>query len=283
MVVLPCFTLQPIASRGNLLNFPLHILQNQEIVMVKRLLISLLLLAIPAFVYAAEIELRDIVTALETPFKYQTPAKKKITDFQADFLQQSHIASIGRTQHGKGVVSFKFTSGTDHSLAKFRWEYQKPAIQDIISDGKTMWVYIPDNRQVIESDISQLNTRQGENPVTFLSNLGNLSRNFSIAWNQPRLSDSGDYQLLLVPLKPSQFIEKIEITVSKKAVNSYLNQHRTGKIFPIMATLVTDPSGNRTAITFKNIKINQHLDDKRFTFIRPPGVELVDPGQQMGF
>jgi len=252
--------------------------------MVKRLLTSLLLLfVIPSLSAAAEAKIGDIVAALETPFKYETQASEKISDFQADFLQQSHIASIGRTQHGKGVVSFKFTPAVDHSLAKFRWQYQKPAIQEIISDGKTMWVYIPDNRQVIESDISKLNTQQGENPVTFLSNLGNLSRNFSIAWNQPRLSDSGNYQLLLIPLKPSQFIEKIEITVSKKAVNFYLDQHKTGKIFPIIATLVTDPSGNRTAIKFKNIKINQHLDEKLFTFVRPPGVEVVDPGQQLGF
>ncbi len=251
--------------------------------MFRRLLTGLLLLLLPSFSYAADAKISDVIAALETPFQYQTPASEKISDFHADFIQQSHIASIGRTQHGKGVVSFKFISGADHSLAKFRWEYQKPAIQEIISDGKTMWVYIPDNRQVIESDIGQLNTRQGENPVTFLSNLGNLSRNFSVAWNQPRLSDSGDYQLLLVPLKPSQFIDKIEITVSKKAVDSFLERHETGKIFPIIATLVTDPNGNKTAIQFKNITINQHLDEKQFTFVCPPGVELVDPGQQINF
>jgi len=251
--------------------------------MLKRLLISLLLLYVPILSSAADIKLSDVITALETPFKYQTPADEKIGDFQADFLQQSRIASIGRTQRGEGSVQFKFISSAKQSLAKFRWEYRKPSVQEIISDGKTLWVYIPENLQVIASDLEKIDAEQGENPVTFLSGLGQLSDDFSIEWNSPRLTDSGDYRLFLTPLNPSQFITQIEIVVSRDAVNIWLKQHKTGEIFPIIATLVTDPSGNRTAIEFQDIKINQQLNDQLFSFVRPPGVELVDPGRQLGF
>ena len=244
-----------------------------------------LLLSIPGMTAAAEIELHDIITALETPFKVQTKSSERIQDFSADFFQESHIASIGRTQYGKGAVHFKFVTSTEDesSLARFRWEYRQPSVQEIISDGKTMWVYIPDNRQVIESDLGQINAQQGENPVTFLSGLGNLSRDFSINWGSPQIVETGGYLLQLIPRKESQLIQQIEVIVSDAAVNMWLKKGKTGDIFPILSTLVTDPNGNRTAIEFRDVQVNQKLADQLFTFKRPDGVELVDPGKQLGF
>ncbi|MEA3545942.1 MAG: outer membrane lipoprotein carrier protein LolA [Thermodesulfobacteriota bacterium] len=254
--------------------------------MIKGLLTSLfLLLFVPVLSVAAEIELNHVINALETPFKSQTKISERIHDFHADFFQRSHIASIGRTQHGQGTVSFKFVTSLVHesSLAKFRWQYREPSIQEIISDGQTLWVYLPENRQVIESDITKIDAQQGENPVTFLSGLGNLSRDFSINWGFPRTVESGGYRLLLEPRKKSQFIQQIEVVVSEMAVNSWLEQHKTGEIFPILTTLITDPSGNRTAIEFRDVQVNQELADRSFSFERPEGVELVHHGEQMSF
>jgi len=254
--------------------------------MLKGLIVSLfLLLFIPGLSVAAEIELRDVIDALETPFKAETKSSEQIKDFSATFFQESHIASIDRTQHGQGVVQFKFTaaSAQKSSLAKFRWEYHKPTVQEIISDGQTMWVYLPENRQVIESDISQIDAQQGENPVTFLSGLGNLSQDFFINWGSPRIVESGDYLLQLEPRKGSQFIQKIEVTVSKESVNNWQKKDKTGGIFPIISTLVTDPNGNLTAIEFREVEVNRKLADNLFKFERPEGVELVDPAEQMSF
>ena len=244
-----------------------------------------LLLSIPGMSAAAEIKLGDIVNALETPFKAQTNSSEQIHDFSAKFYQESLIASIGRTQQGEGMVQFKFEAAAaqETPLAKFFWEYSKPSIQEIISDGLTMWVYLPENRQVIESDISQINAQQGENPVTFLSGLGNLSRDFSIHWGTPQKAESGGYRLQLKPLKESQLIQQIEVIVSEKAVNSWLKKHKTGDIFPLLSTLVTDANGNRTMIEFREVLVNQKLTDQLFSFERPDGVELIDPAKQMGF
>jgi len=245
----------------------------------------LLLLFIPGISGAAEVELSDVITALETPFKAQTKKSEQIADFSADFSQESHIASIDRTQHGQGIVQFKFkvAAAEKSSQAKFRWQYQEPSIQEIISDGQMMWVYLPENRQVIESDISQIDAQQEENPVTFLSGLGNLSQDFSISWGFSRLIESEGYLLQLEPRKESRFIQKIEIVVSEEAVNKWLKKNKTGEIFPILSTLVTDPNGNRTTIKFRNVRVNQKLSDKLFIFDRPEGVEVVDPAEQMSF
>ncbi len=254
--------------------------------MLKKLLIYLLLvLSIPCLSSADEITLDDIVAALETPFKAQTKPSEQIHDFSAKFVQESLVASIGRTQKGEGTVRFKFdaATGQEKPTVKFFWEYSKPSVQEVISDGLTMWVYIPENRQVIESDISQINAQQGENPVTFLSGLGNLSRDFSIAWGTPQKTESGNYRLLLKPLKESRLIQQIEIVVNEEAVNSWLNKHKTGEIFPLLATLVTDASGNRTTIEFREVQVNRKLSDQLFSFERPEGVELIDPAKQMNF
>jgi len=253
--------------------------------MLTRLLISLLLLLLPTFAGAVEIRLNDVVTALETPFRSEIKPSGQIHNFRADFLQKSHIVSIGKTQHGKGKVSFSFTTTAkdNFSRAKFRWEYLEPTLQEIISDGQTMWVYMPENRQVIESNIGHFDAQKGQNPVTFLSGLGNLSQNFLIAWDSSKTDRNGNYLLQLKPRQPSQFIQLIEIVVNAKAVNSWLQKQETGKIFPIKTTIVTDPQGNRTSIQFKNVNVNQLLAEKMFSFVRPAGVELVNPGKQMVF
>lgn len=254
--------------------------------MLKRLCTGLiLLLSISGMSSAAEIKLDDVVAALETPFKSQTKGSEQIHDFSAKFYQESLIASIGRTQQGEGTVQFKFEAAAaqETPLTKFFWEYSKPSVQEIISDGLTMWVYLPENRQVIESDISQITAQQGENPVTFLSGLGNLSRDFSIHWGAPPQVETGDYRLSLKPLKDSQLIQQIEVVVSEKAINSWLKKHKTGDIFPLLSTLVTDANGNRTAIEFQEVQVNQKLKDQLFYFERPEGVELIDPAKQMAF
>lgn len=252
---------------------------------LKGLAVLLLLLFIPVISIAAEVKLSSVVAALETPFKAGTKSDNQIHDFTAEFLQQSQIASIGRTQHGSGTVSFSFApaEADNITLAKFRWKYLTPSIQEIISDGQTMWVYIPENRQVIASDLGQINKESGQNPITFLSGLGNLSKDFLVEWGTPQLDAEGNYYLQLKPRVESQFIQQIDIVVSKNTVDEWLKHRKTGKIFPIISTLVTDPNGNKTAIEFKNIKVNQQLNDNLFNFERPEGVELVMPGSQIGF
>ncbi len=245
----------------------------------------LFLLSFPGLSLSTDTDLSDVIDALETPFKAQTESSAQIQDFSADFIQKSHIASIGRTQQGQGTVHFKFMTATtkETPLAKFRWEYHEPSVQEIISDGATMWVYLPENQQVIESDISQLNDQQGKNPVTFLSGLGNLSRDFLIEWGAEKTVAGGDYLLLLVPREESPLIRQIEVVVNKKVVDLWMNKGKAGKNFPILSTLVTDPNDNQTTIMFRHVRVNQKLADTLFLFERPEGVESVDPGMQMGF
>lgn len=244
---------------------------------------------LPALASAEPVALNDVINTLETPFKTTNQGKSGQTvswihDFQAEFLQESQIAALDRVQRGKGEVSFKFLSrqGDKGSLAMFRWVYREPTVQEIISDGQTLWVYLPENRQVIESDLSQANRQQEENPVTFLSSLGNLSRDFTIHWPTPNVDADGNYILELQPRRKSQLIETLQIVVARDAVRAYQQHHTSSWIFPIVATRVTDPNGNRTSIEFRDIRVNLKLSKQFFTFVPPEGVDVVRPtGEQL--
>jgi outer membrane lipoprotein carrier protein len=250
--------------------------------MLYRLLVFCLFVTLaPTAAFAAE--LSDVVATLEAPFNADTAQAQKVLDFSADFSQESHIASIDRSQQGQGQVSFKFISrGQERPLSLFHWEYLQPVPQEIISNGTTLWVYQSDNRQAIVSDISQL-AEAGDNPVMFLGSLGHLSRDFDVAWAQQPQDDHGNYRLSLTPKQSSQLLSSMEVLVDRAAVSDWMEHSRSGRIFPVVQTLVFDMGGNSTAIEFENIRINQGLTAAQFDFAVPQGVELIDSVEQLQF
>jgi outer membrane lipoprotein carrier protein len=258
---------------------------------MKRYLLLLLLLLLPGVCSAANIGLNDVADALQNPFKTDVVRargtdKSGIFDFQADFFQQSQIAAIERVQRGRGYVSFRFDYQSESTvpLAMFRWEYQEPTRQEVVSNSKTMWVYLPENRQVILSDIQQVTRQRSDNPMTFLTGLGNLSRDFSIRWAMPDQDQDGNFVLELKPRRISSLIQSLRIVVDRRAVVDFVENNQVGNYFPILATIVVDPANNSTTIEFSNVDFNRGLSPGFFEFIRPAGVEVVRPtGTEMGF
>ncbi len=238
--------------------------------------------------------LSDVIKAVESPFggdggRERGPA---IVDFQAEFFQESHIASLERMQRGRGEVWLKFdrTRGSDLvPQAKFRWEYHQPTNQEIVSDGRTLWVYLPENNQVIRSDIEDALRQQAENPVTFLTGLGNLSRDFSIRWASPNRDAGGNYIIELRPRRSSPLMNRLLMVIDRDAVLRFDENLRPelrqggGEVFPLLSTTVFDPNGNSTLIEFRDMRVNRGLPDSMFEFMRPAGVEVVRPGEGFGF
>lgn len=251
----------------------------------------LFFLLLPGVSGAANISLNDVANTLQNPFKSDVikargTDKSGIFDFQGDFFQESRIAAIDRVQRGRGYVSFRFEylGGSRVPLAMFRWEYQEPSRQEVVSNSETMWVYLPENRQVIVSDIRQITQQRVDNPMTFLTGLGNLSRDFSIRWAIPDHDQDGNPRLELKPRRVSGLIQSLQIVVDRRAVRDFVENNQVGNYFPIMATTVVDPSDNSTTIEFSNVGLNKGLSPGFFQFIQPAGVEVVRPtGTEMGF
>ena len=239
---------------------------------------------------ARAVTLSDVVNTLETPFQSETAAEYRIIDYSADFFQESKIASLDRLQQASGRVEVAFgyqagqAQGTGPTV-KFLWQYDSPTTQKIVSDGQTMWVYLPENNQVIESDLERVNKADQSDPMAFLTGLGNLSRDFEIGWAMPQLDAEGNYVLQMSPRQASSLIGKLVIVVDRQAVEKFLNRDKAERPwFPIQSTTVYDPNGNSTVIQFSNLRVNHGISGAVFDFIVPEGVQVVRPtGEGTGF
>ncbi len=229
---------------------------------------------------AAETEektsLDRVIEALETPFRLE--GGRGISDFEADFFQLSRLSSLDREQKAHGVVMVKF--GKEGELPRFRWNYLEPDPQEIVSNGATMWVYVPDNRQVIRSDLSRDLKRAEEDPLLFLTGLGRLTRDFTLSRNEPFLDEEGNFILDLKPRNPSPYIQRLKMVVRKEA----LAEKATGSpVFPLLSSTVIDPAGNVTTIEFRNVRVNRGIPEDRFTFSVPEGVDVLDSADALNF
>src|SRR2546423_328063 len=81
----------------------------------------------------------------------------------ADFQQSVSSKTLAGTLDSKGRVAFEKPN-------RMRWDYEPPDSQQIIGDGETLWIYQPDDRQVIKAPLSK--AFQARTPVNFLAGLG---------------------------------------------------------------------------------------------------------------
>ena len=230
---------------------------------IRALLLFFCLCLIP--VRAGAAELKTVVATLEQG--YQT-----LADVQALFVQRSIIAGIDRAQKGAGDFSIRKAAG---GSAMFRFSYTKPQKQEIICNGKTVWLYIPDNRQVMQMDTEALFAGGNGIAISYLTGLGEVSRDFTIIFAKEKQDKNGDYLLELTPKKPSAVLAKLLLTISGTAVEQFQETGRPAEPFPVVGSTVIDAGGNRTTMEFSGAKTNKGISPSRFTFKIPAGVEVI--------
>ncbi|MBI5644438.1 MAG: outer membrane lipoprotein chaperone LolA [Deltaproteobacteria bacterium] len=174
-----------------------------------------------------------------------------ISSIEADFTQEAYSRATKKAQTSEGKVYFK-------KPGKMRWQYLKPVNDEIVSNGKTIWIYQPDLGQVLERPFEGTASNLA---TDFLSGVGNLKKNFDITLQ----SETGAaYRLSLVPKEPQQNIRKVSIEADKST-------------FIIKKTVVEDNFGNETRVGLKNIKIDAPLKDSLFEFVPPKGAAVIKP------
>lgn len=227
----------------------------------------------------SDIALKDVIEAIEAPFRAGAAPDRAIRDFQADFVQQAYLGALERVEEGHGRVAVRFDRDGQRLKPLFRWEYAAPTVQEIVSDGRTVWVYLPENNQVLESPVPADNQQERDDPLAFLTGLGELSRKFTIEWADPERSEQGDYRLLLRPRHPSALVKKLELDVLPAAVQAAAAGSTRRPVYPLRSATVYGSSDSRTTILFQNVRLNQGLPEARFRFQLPPGVEVLKPEQ----
>jgi len=197
----------------------------------------------------------------------------RIQTVEGDFYQKARIASLNRMQTARGTMAMKFVCAEDGQKTNtlFHWRYTVPNQQQVVSNGQNLWVYVPDNNQVMLSEVND-ESYYSEDPLLFLRNLGQLSQHFTVVWGVPQRNNDEDYLLQLTPKESSVYIKTLMLAVPK-----WLADEQPQAGFPLHMASVLDPTGNTTEIEFRNVKINQAAATESFTFVIPEGVDTVRP------
>jgi outer membrane lipoprotein carrier protein len=233
---------------------------------IKRLMVTItasLLLAATSAAGSPAVTAKDVVTVLEKGYG-------KLSDFQAEFSQLTAVASLNREERGSGELFIKKAAGD----AMFRFNYTKPR-QQIISNGKTVWYYLADNKQVMISNIATLFEGGNGVALNYLTGMGHLSADFIAGLAAEGRDKKGNYVLDLVPRKKSPVMAKLRLTVSARVVEDFLETGTVRDPFPVISSEVYDQLGNRTRIEFSKVRVNRGIGSDRFNFKVPAGVEVI--------
>jgi outer membrane lipoprotein carrier protein len=174
-----------------------------------------------------------------------------ITDFTADF-SQSYRGGVLRTQTvEQGSVSVK-------KPGRMRWVYLKPEKKEFVSNGQKMYLYIPQDRQVVVSDV---NSDASSTSSLFLAGKGDISRDFTAAYIDSPLQ--GTLALKLTPRRRQPDYDYLVVAIDPVSLQ-------------IRGLVTRDTQGGDSTLTFTNLKENQRISDKVFDFRIPRGVDVVN-------
>lgn len=177
-----------------------------------------------------------------------------IRDFSADFMQTYRGGVLRTETKEQGTVSIK-------KPGMMRWVYSKPERKEFVSDGRKMYSYIPEDRQVMVADVPPDDA--ATTPALFLAGKGQIVRDFATAFdsNPP----AGIVALKLTPKKTEPEYEYFVILVDAKTMQ-------------LRGLATKDRQGGLSVLTFTNLKENTGISDKEFAFRVPRGVDVITDG-----
>lgn len=171
-----------------------------------------------------------------------------VSTMQGSFIQQLYGKNGTVKETSKGLMYI-------HRPGKFRWIYKGPEAQQIISDGKNIWIY---DQELDQVTVKALNQTVTSTPAAILM--------------QKSIPDS-------------QF--KITEMVDKTAGWNwfYLEPHRKNADFKaiqlgmdaqggLKQMVLYDKVGQKTVITF-NAQSNKPISASQFNFKPPAGVDVI--------
>lgn len=178
----------------------------------------------------------------------------RMIDLRADFTQTAFNKSLNQAIPAEGTVYLK-------KGGKMRWEYAAPTPQQIVSDGKSIWIYTPELNQV---NVGEAPKMLAGPAGSFLAGLGNLRAHFTVRFLNParKTSDEGNYVLDLRPRKPEPSLRRLVIEVDPRD-------------WLVRNAEVYDQFDNTVRMRFTKITANAGLPDRLFAFVAPKGAATV--------
>jgi outer membrane lipoprotein carrier protein len=138
---------------------------------------------------------------------------------------------------------------------KFRWSYQSPFIQEIVSNSGKIWFYDKDIEQVT---IKKMDKSIGSTPALLLSGEINLETKFTL---ESQGEDEGLSWIKLIPKDKETSFQYILIGLEGKKLGGME---------------LYDNFGQLTRIYFSNTKINPFISNDKFVFTVPKGTDVFE-------
>jgi len=167
-------------------------------------------------------------------------------EVRGSFVQTVVGKSGRKSQESSGFFAFS-------RPGKFRWSYEKPYKQLLVSNGEKFWSYDPELKQVT---IGKIGAAIGSSPAALLAG-DSLEKNFT-------LTDAG-------ALEGYEFVEAVP-----KARDSTFERVRIGFRQHIPAILeVRDNFGQTTTLYLNQFDVNAPLPPDVFVFNPPKGADVI--------
>jgi outer membrane lipoprotein carrier protein len=177
-----------------------------------------------------------------------------VPGFSADFTQESTLKAMDIVDSATGNLKVK-------RPGMMRWEYISPDPQIIVTDGDRLWIYRPEDNQVMVGNAPAF-FKDGKG-AGFLSDMKLLRAKFTVFLENTNMAESKDYQLKLFPEDESLELASIILLVDSETY-----------IIKIIVTYNAYEDETRIRMTNYNFDIN--LDDDMFYFAIPKGVDILE-------
>lgn len=190
----------------------------------------------------------DVAAALQR--KYDA-----VKDFSASFIQTYEGGVLRRKASESGSVYVK-------KPGRMRWDYTSPEKKLFVSDGRTMFLYFPADKQVMKNPVPAQD--EATSAVLFLMGKGDIVRDFTVKWAEGGTENT--YRLRLDPRTRQAEYDWLEVAADRHTLQ-------------IVGLTAADAQGGRSSFSFSNFKENVGLADKMFEFTIPRGTEVISSGK----
>jgi outer membrane lipoprotein carrier protein len=178
---------------------------------------------------------------------------EQVRDFSADFEHVYEGGVLGKKVIERGTLLVK-------KPGMMRWVYTSPEKKEFVSDGRTLYSYMPEDRQVVVSQVPPAD--DASSPALFLAGKGNILRDFTPTLAAlPALAPT-EAALRLVPTRPQRDYDWIVLVVDRASLQ-------------IRRLVTTDAQGGTSTFVFTRLRENLGLSDKDCVFKVPRGVDVI--------
>jgi outer membrane lipoprotein carrier protein len=145
---------------------------------------------------------------------------------------------------------------------KMRWEYVSPREKLFVSDGKIAWFYVPGESRVQKAPVSKIDDLRS--PLRFLLGKTKLDKELDGLSIAPDVAPTSTGNIVLrgVPRQMKDRISQILLEITPN--------HRIARLS------IDEADGSVTEFQFRDQHENVDVNEQRFRFSPPSGVEVVD-------